>query len=71
MLLLPQIHEVVLPATKKEVHIQRMKHSILEIMTDLKLRCIVKSHGTLVKRTKTLDHIKNEKRRVMLYKIPT
>lgn len=61
------MHKFALVMTKKEVQIQRTKHGILEIMTDLKLQCIVKSHGTLVKWAKTPERMKNEKRKVMLF----
>lgn len=62
-----RMHKFALVTTKKEVQIQRTKHGILEIMTDLKLQCIVKSHGTLVKWAKTPERMKNEKRKVMLF----
>lgn len=39
----------------------------LRKITDLELRCVAKSHDTVAKWAKTLDSIKNGKRKVMLF----
>lgn len=54
-------------ATKEKVPYSENETRCLRKITDMELRCIVKSHGTLVKWAKTLDNIKNEKRKVMLF----
>lgn len=59
--------KAILLATKKKSPYSEDETWYLRKMTDLQLKYIAKSYGTLVKWAKTLDSVRNGKRKVMLF----